>query len=75
MMIVNTRNFATRMHDAVLYTTRKPNSEKYKKNVLYKGALSWNGLSVAIRRSQKYTTLKEILNENLVLGLIPRRDT
>ena len=38
--IVNTRNVKTRAHDAILYTTKKPNNEKFKRNVYYKGALS-----------------------------------
>ena len=44
--IVNTRDVRTQAHDALLYTTNKPNNEKYKRNVLYKGALSWNKLPV-----------------------------
>ena len=40
--IVNTRNVRTRAHNALLFTTLKPNSEKYKRNVYYKGALLWN---------------------------------
>ena len=39
VQIVNTRNVCTPMHDALLFTTEKPNSEKYKKNVLYKGPI------------------------------------
>ena len=36
----NTRNVCTPMHDALLFTTEKPNSEKYKKNILYKGGIA-----------------------------------
>ena len=71
--IVNNRNVFTRAHQALLYTTQKPNSEKYKINVFYKGALAWNGLSVQIRKSQTYTSLKDVLNDNLSLAIVPRR--
>ena len=38
MLIVNTRDIPTRMHDAVLFTTVKPNSEKYKNRHYYSTA-------------------------------------
>ena len=72
LSIVNTRNLGTRLHDAILFTTKKPNSEKYKLNVLYKGALAWN--SVAIRKSQTYIILKDILNEKLISEIVPDRN-
>ena len=62
------------MHDAISFTTMKPNSEKYKKNVLYKGAIAWNALSVAIRKSQTYLTLKDLLNEKILAEIVPNRD-
>ena len=58
--IVNTRNVRTRAHDAILYTTIKPNNEKYKRNVFYKGALSWNNLPVKERNIEKYDNFKTI---------------
>ena len=58
--IVKNRNGFTRAHQAILYTTQKPNSEKYKINVFYKGALAWNSLSVQIRKTQTYTKLKDV---------------
>ena len=33
--IVNNRNIRTRAHDALLFTTVKPNNEKYKRNVFF----------------------------------------
>ena len=74
LSIVNTRNIATRIHDATIFTTKKPNSEKYKLNVLYKGAMAWNSLSVVIRKSQTYITLKNVLNEKLISDIVPNRD-
>ena len=62
------------IHDAVLFSTQKPNSEKYKNNVLYKGAITWNSLSVAIRKSQKYSILKDLLNVKLIAEVVPARD-
>ena len=44
----------TRAHDSVLFTTTKPSNEKYKRNVLYKGALAWNALPVMERNIEKY---------------------
>ena len=71
--IVNIRNVCTRAHDAVLCTTLKPNSEKYKINVLYKGALAWKSLSVQLRKSQTYTSLKDVLNDYLIQAIVPIR--
>ena len=64
--IVNNREICTRAHDAVLFTNVKPKSEKYKTNILYKGALAWNSMSVAIRKSQTYIILKGILSVKLI---------
>ena len=72
--MVNTRNVATHIHDAVLYTTIKPNSAKYKSNAIYKVAIAWNSLSVAIRKSQTYTILKDVLNEKLISQNTPTRN-
>ena len=34
----------TRMHQAPVFKSCKPNNEKAKQNVLYRGAILWNGL-------------------------------
>ena len=57
--IVNSRNVRTRAHDAILYTTVKPNNDKYKRNVLYKGALAWNNLPAIERNIENYENLKK----------------
>ena len=36
----------TRLHQAPVFKTYKPNSEKVKQNVLYRGATSWNALMI-----------------------------
>ena len=74
LLIVNTRNICTRAHDAIVFTTIRPNSEKYKTNVFYKGAVAWNDLNVATRQSQTYTILKNLLNEKLIAEIVPVRD-
>ena len=56
--IVNSRKVRTRAHDAILYTTIKPNNEKYKRNIFYKGALSWNNLPVVERNMENYISFK-----------------
>ena len=48
--IVSNRNVYTKAHDAILYITCKPKSERYKNNVSYKGAIiAWNSVSVKSR--------------------------
>ena len=59
--IVNNRNVNTRVHDAQLFMTSRPNSEKYKVNVLYKGAMIWNSMTVAERSIETYEKLKKYL--------------
>ena len=55
--IVNNINVHTRIHDAILFTTVKPNSEKYKNNALYEGA------NLILKGA--YLILKELLNKKL----------
>ena len=43
----NTRN--TRMHAAPVFVKYKPNNEKVKNNILYRGAIEWNALDPNIR--------------------------
>ena len=52
--IVNTRNVRTRAHDALVFKTVKPNNEKFKRNIYYKGALSWNSLPVHERNIETF---------------------
>ena len=57
--IVNKRDVHTRAHDALLYTTHKPNNEKYKQSIYYRGALSWNSLPVIERNLQEFNKFKD----------------
>ena len=59
--IVNTRPVNTRAHGATLFVTIRPNSEKYKMNIFYKGALLWNNMNVMERNIATYGELKEYL--------------
>ena len=42
--LINRRNIRTRLHDAIVFNLYKPNSEKSRQNVIYRGALEWNKL-------------------------------
>ena len=56
--IVNNGNIITRVHDAILFTTLKPNNEEYKRNVYHKGALLWNNQPVIDRNFENYDKFK-----------------
>ena len=64
--IVNTRNVRTRAHDALLFITKKPNNEKYKRNTYYKGTLVWNELPVVERNIDDYRKFKNVQKGKLV---------
>ena len=55
---LNKRNVRTRLHDAPVFTTVKPNNEKYKNNVFYNGAVKWNNLASHIRNIETYDKFK-----------------
>ena len=42
MDIFNSQIIDTRLHDALVFTYKKPNNEKYKNKVFYKGSVLWN---------------------------------
>ena len=54
------RNIRTRLHEAPVFNTVKPNREKFKQNVFYYGAMKWNGLSVDIRNIASYDEFKSV---------------
>ena len=64
--IVNQRNVCTRAHDALLYVTNKPNNEKYKQNVYYRGALLWNSLPIIERNIPNFKQFKESQKRKLL---------
>ena len=69
--IVNSRVVNIRLHDALLFINEKPNSEKYKNNVFYKGPLLWNARTVAERNIQSYDSLKKCLKSEIFNLTIP----
>ena len=72
--IVNNRNVRTRAQDAPLFKTIKPNSEKYKRNVYYKGAITWNSLTVIERNQPLYDKFKFTQKSKLSLKLVEPSD-
>ena len=69
--IVNSRIINTRLHDALLFVNERPNSEKYKNNVLYKGPILWNSQTVYERSFQSYEALKSYLKNEIYKQTIP----
>ena len=47
----------TRLHSAPVYKTYKPNNEKARQNVIYRGAMCWNKMS-AIDRNKNFSDFK-----------------
>ena len=47
--LLKSKTVYTRLHDTPVFNTYKPNNEKVKNNLLYKGAIKWNELAPAIR--------------------------
>ena len=58
--LINRRNIKTRLHDAIVFTFYKPNSEKSRQNVMhvYRGALEWNKLNKEQRLLANYKSFK-----------------
>ena len=60
------RKIHTRRRDANVFVTKRPNCDKYKKNIFYYGAVLWNKLPVKIRKIESYTAFKTY-QKNLML--------
>ena len=69
--IINCRVIHTRLHDALVFVTKKPNSEKYKNNVLYKGPTLWNARTVKERNIDSYDHLKKYLKKEIFKQTVP----
>ena len=63
--IVNSRVINTRGHDALVFINSRPNSEKFKNNVLYKGPVLWNARSVQDRNIETYDKLRTLLKKEI----------
>ena len=57
-LYLNNRNIRTRLHDAPVFKTVKPNVEKFKNNIFYNGAVKWNNLTSDIRNIETYDKFK-----------------
>ena len=69
--IVNSRIINTRLHDALVFLNNKPNSEKYKNNVLYKGPALWNERPAQKRNIESYEKLKVLLKKEIFELTVP----
>ena len=47
--LIKTTNVNTRLHEGPVFDTYKPNNEKSKANVLYRGAIEWNATGADVR--------------------------
>ena len=59
--LLNKSNFQTPLHQAPVFKLCKPNNEKVKQNVSYRGALAWNGLPEQ-DRNNSFKDLKNSLH-------------
>ena len=71
MNLVNTKVIQTRAHGAVLFNTERPNSEKLKNNAVYKGAITWNQLTVPERNILTYECFETHLNKIAFARTVP----
>ena len=71
MNIVNTRVIQTRAYDAISFDTECPKSEKYKNNVLYKGATLWNLLTIPERYIESNDSMKKHLKDLIYNHTVP----
>ena len=55
--LVKKRKVDTRLHDGPVFNTYKPNNEKSKANVFYRGAIAWNAIG-AVYRNMDYEHFK-----------------
>ena len=56
--LVNRRKIRTRLHDAIVFKLYKPNSEKSRQNIIYRGALEWNSLNKEQRLLANFKSFK-----------------
>ena len=63
--LLDIHDIRTRAHDAVLYTTNRPNCEKFKHNVFFYGARLWNQLPVHERKIDNYESFKNVQKKEM----------
>ena len=66
-LIIDRRIINTRAHDAPIFQTKRPQNEKYKRNIYYNGAIKWNSLSIDDRNILEYNVFKSKQKEWMLL--------
>lgn len=69
----NSQTPITRSMSAPQIHTQKPNSEKFRKSLLYTGANLWNSLSPELRNIGDYSSFKQSVKRELYLPFQPPR--
>ena len=64
--LLKTTNIFTRLHKAPVFGTYKPNNEKARLNVLYRGAIAWNNLP-AYERKMNFKEFKKVKTKSLLI--------
>ena len=66
--------FRTRLHKAPVFKTYKPNNEKARQNIIYRGANAWNILPSYVRNYDfndfKNKLKRDMLNEEMERPII-----
>lgn len=71
---INERNLPlTRAMSAPLINTKIPNSEKFRRSLLYTGASLWNSLSSELRNTRDYNAFKASVKRQTYLPFLPPR--
>ena len=59
-------NIATRLHQAPVFKIYKPNNEKARQNILYRGALEWNVLPSKDRNSDFKVFKSQLIQDQFI---------
>ena len=62
--LLKTSNIRTRLHQAPVYKSYKPNNEKVKQNIVYRGAFMWNNLPSCERNKDFNTFKSKLIRDN-----------
>ena len=63
--LLKTTNISTGLHKAPVFGTYKPNNEKARLNVFYRGAIAWNDLP-AYERNMNFKDFKKVKTKSLL---------
>ena len=59
-------NIRTRLYQAPVFNTYKPNTEKARQNIMYRGALLWNALPAQDRNSDFKTFKSKLMHDQFM---------